>query len=254
MLTTIKDRKKEEIRSLHLPERADVSREKRSFADSLRRASLQPGVIAEVKKASPSKGVIVEDFHPASIAAEYEEAGAAGISVLTDRDFFQGDNAYLTAVKQTVGLPVLRKDFIIDEIQVREADLIGADAVLLIAAILDRAQLQELHDQAVEAGMEVLVEVHNEEEAEKVLSVIRPALFGVNNRDLNTFETDLEVTKRLAGYTPEGSLLISESGVHTAADAQRLKSYGASGLLIGEGFMRSQSRSSFLQTLLGGSA
>ncbi|PRO66978.1 indole-3-glycerol phosphate synthase TrpC [Alkalicoccus urumqiensis] len=251
MLDKITDRKKEEIASLIVPETHLIEGTKRSLAESLRASSYPLGLIAEVKKASPSKGVILEDFHPTAIAEEYEKLQVSGISVLTDRDFFQGAPEYLTSIRRSVKTPILRKDFIIDPVQVLEADRIGADAILLIAAILDPEQLKELYLQAEELGMEALVEVHSEEELEQVLRVLTPGLIGVNNRDLRTFETDLTISKRLAPMMPESSLFVSESGVHTKADADYLKNHGARGLLIGEGFMKSSDRRQFLESLFG---
>ncbi|WP_425284412.1 indole-3-glycerol phosphate synthase TrpC [Alkalicoccus daliensis] len=249
MLQTITNRKKEELTSLQLPAERLTEAPKLSLADALRNSSYPLGIIAEVKKASPSKGVLLEDFHPVAIAKEYESVNASGISVLTDRDFFQGHAQYLTDIKNEVNLPLLRKDFLIDHRQVTEAERIGADAILLIAAILEGKQLQELYLQAEELGMEVLVEVHNEEELEKVLTWSKPEIIGVNNRNLNTFETDLATSARLQPLIPEDILFISESGVHNSRDAQYLASIGADGLLIGEGFMKAVNKKEFIHSL-----
>ncbi|WP_314001048.1 indole-3-glycerol phosphate synthase TrpC [uncultured Paenibacillus sp.] len=196
------------------------------------------GLIAEVKKASPSKGLIRPDFHPVELALAYERAGADCISVLTDRDFFQGSNDYLTEVRANVGVPLLRKDFTIDYRQVYEARLIGADAILLIAAILTSRQMAEYHDLAKSLGMDVLVEVHDREELETVLELDKATLIGINNRNLKTFVTDLRTTEELIGLVPENATLISESGIAGPGDIERLRGLRADGVLIGEHFMR----------------
>ncbi len=196
------------------------------------------GLIAEVKKASPSKGVICLDFDPVRIAKAYEAAGASCLSVLTDEKFFQGSLDYLRAIRQAVSLPLLRKDFIIDERQILEAIEWGADAVLLIVAILDDARLKRFHDLATEAGLTVLVEVHDEEELDRAVA-IGAALIGVNNRNLKDFKVDLAVTERLASRLPAGTLLVAESGICTRADVERLKAAGSRAILVGESLMRS---------------
>lgn len=196
------------------------------------------GLIAEVKKASPSKGLIRPVFNPVQLAQSYEAAGADCISVLTDRDYFQGSNDYLSAVSAAVKLPLLRKDFTIDYRQVYEARTIGADAILLIAAILTQQQLGELHDIARSIGLDVLVEVHNREELETVLELDKAKLIGINNRDLKTFVTDLKTTESLIGMMPKDVTIISESGIAGRADMDYLQSVGAHGVLIGEHFMR----------------
>lgn len=196
------------------------------------------GLIAEVKKASPSKGLIRDDFEPAGLALHYEAAGTDCISVLTDRDYFQGHNDYLTLVKHTVNVPLLRKDFIIDYRQIYEARLIGADAILLIAAILTASQLAEFYDLARALDMDVLVEVHDEQELDTVLSLDKATLIGINNRNLKTFVTDLRTTEQLIGMMPSGVTVISESGISSREDMAYLGSIGAQGVLIGEHFMR----------------
>jgi indole-3-glycerol phosphate synthase len=196
------------------------------------------GLIAEVKKASPSKGVICPDFDPVRIAREYEAAGASCLSVLTDEKFFQGSLDYLRAIRQAVKLPLLRKDFIIDERQILEAIEWGADAILLIVAILDDARLKRFHDLAVEAGLTVLVEVHDEEEMDRALA-IGAVLIGVNNRNLKDFVVDLAVTERLAAKVSKEHLLVAESGIVTRADVDRLKTCGSRAILVGESLMRS---------------
>ena len=199
------------------------------------------GLIAEVKKASPSEGVIREDFDPVAIAKTYETAGASCLSVLTDREFFQGSLDYLSAIRQAVALPLLRKDFMIDERQLPEAIEHGADAILLIVACLDDETLGRLHRLATGAGLAALVEVHNEAELERALA-IKAQLIGVNNRDLTTFTVDLATTERLAkrlineGETEK--VLISESGIHTRSDVKRLEACGSKAILVGTSLMR----------------
>ncbi|MFD1955724.1 indole-3-glycerol phosphate synthase TrpC [Paenibacillus thailandensis] len=212
------------------------------------------GLIAEVKKASPSKGLIRADFDPAALAAAYERAGADCISVLTDRDYFQGDNGYLTSVKAAVGLPLLRKDFIIDYRQVYEARLIGADAVLLIAAILTKDRLSELYGAAKSLGLDVLIEVHDEAETAAVLEMGSALLIGINNRNLHTFVTDLKTTERLIGMMPAGVTVISESGIAGPADLAYLAEAGAQGVLIGEHFMRQADIGRAVNELMGEAA
>src|SRR6201996_4612558 len=183
------------------------------------------GLIAEVKKASPSAGVICKDFDPVRIAKEYEAAGASCLSVLTDEKFFQGSLDFLRQIRAAVKIPLLRKDFIIDERQILEAIEWGADAILLIVAILTDEQLQKFHSLAVESGLSVLVEVHDEAELNRALN-FSPALIGVNNRDLKTFKVDLANTERLAPRITTSALLVAESGIHTRADVERLKKCG----------------------------
>ena len=197
----------------------------------------EPAVIAEIKKASPSKGVLREDFDPAAIAAGYAAAGAACLSVLTDRDFFQGAPEYLVAARSACPLPVLRKDFMIDPWQVWEARAMGADCILLIVAALDDARLHELDALARELGMDVLVEVHDRVELERALTL--PAgMVGINNRDLRSFETRLETTLDLLADIPRDRLVVTESGIHTAADVDRMRAAGVHAFLVGEAFMR----------------
>ena len=209
------------------------------------------GLIAEVKKASPSKGLIRSDFEPTSLAAAYEAAGADCISVLTDRDYFQGSNAFLSAVRETVKVPLLRKDFTIDHRQIYEARLIGADAILLIAAILTPPQLGEFHDLAKSIGMDVLVEVHNQEELEDVLELGKAKLIGINNRDLKSFVTDLKTTEKLIGLMPKDVTVISESGIAGKSDMEYLQAVGAHGVLIGEHFMRHDNVGQAVSDLMG---
>ncbi len=216
--------------------------ERRDFLAALRQPRVGDiALIAEVKKASPSKGVICENFDPVRIAKEYEAAGASCLSVLTDEKFFQGSLDYLRQIREAVKLPLLRKDFIIDERQILEAIEWGADAILLIVAILDDARLKKFHDVAVEAGLAVLVEVHDEAELKRAVA-IGAKLVGVNNRDLKTFKVDLAITEQLAAklfQVPKPPhLLVAESGIFTRADVTRLKAGGAGAILVGESLMR----------------
>ena len=211
----------------------------RGFARALqaRIAATEPAVIAEIKKASPSKGLIRADFQPAQVAASYEAGGACCLSVLTDIDFFQGADAYLQQARAACELPVLRKDFTVDPYQVVEARAIGADAVLLIVAALDDDQLRELAHTAGEVGVDVLVEVHDRAELERALELATP-LIGINNRDLHTFETRLETTLELLPYMPADRLVVTESGIHTAEDVALMRNHQVYGFLVGEAFMR----------------
>jgi indole-3-glycerol phosphate synthase len=194
-------------------------------------------VIAEIKKASPSKGLLRADFRPAEIARSYEAAGAACLSVLTDIDFFQGSDAYLRAAREACALPVLRKDFTIDAYQVYESRVLEADCILLIAAALGDAELRELSGLAVELGMDVLIEVHDGDELARALPVNTP-LVGVNNRNLRTFETRLEITLDLLPHIPAERIVVTESGIHTRADVQRMRAQGVNAFLVGEAFMK----------------
>ncbi len=200
----------------------------------------QPAVIAEIKKASPSKGVIREDFKPVEIAQDYAMNGATCLSVLTDKTYFQGSEVYLQMVRERCPLPVLRKDFMIDPYQVYEARALGADCILLIVAALSDAQMQELEDTALELGMDVLVEVHDADEMARALTLKTP-LVGVNNRDLRSFETRLETTLTLLDAFPDDHLLVTESGIHSKEDIALMTEHGIYTFLVGESFMRAPS-------------
>ncbi|MCY8672009.1 indole-3-glycerol phosphate synthase TrpC [Bacillus haynesii] len=249
MLNQIIDRKREDILKIELPE--DLKLPKRSFKKALLSPNRFVALIAEVKKASPSKGVIQEDFEPVKIAKQYEQAKADCLSVLTDTPFFQGKNSYLSDVKRSVSLPVLRKDFIIDSIQVEEADRIGADAILLIGEALEPQKLFELYRQAAEKGMDVLVEVHGEETLEGILNVFTPEIIGVNNRNLKNFETSIGQTERMAKLVPSGTVLISESGIGRSEDLAFVKACGAQAVLVGESLMREPSQLKAVHALFG---
>jgi indole-3-glycerol phosphate synthase len=213
----------------------------RDFAGALRAklAAEQAAVIAEIKKASPSKGVIREHFVPAEIAASYARHGAACLSVLTDRPFFQGEAAYLQQARAACGLPVLRKDFMVDAYQVDEARAWGADCILLIAACLDDARMADLEAQALALGMGVLVEVHDGAELERALRLKTP-LLGINNRNLKSFEVTLDTTLGLLEQVPSDRLLVTESGILVRADVLRMRKAGVHAFLVGEAFMRAE--------------
>jgi indole-3-glycerol phosphate synthase len=219
--------------------RAEAAGSLRDFEGALRAkiGQGQPAVIAEIKKASPSKGVLREDFDPAAIAESYAAYGAACLSVLTDRQFFQGSAAYLEAARAACPLPVLRKDFIVDPYQVYEARAMGADCILLIVAALGRGQMQELESVAHGLGMAVLAEVHEAAELQAALE-LKTLLVGINNRNLRTFETSLDTTLRLMAEVPPGRLVITESGILGVADVDRLRAHGVHAFLVGEAFMR----------------
>lgn len=231
---------------------AENQRQSRGFIASLfaRVRDHQPAVIAEIKKASPSKGVIRDDFDPVSIARSYEANGAACLSVLTDKDFFQGDEHYLRAARNAVDLPVLRKDFMIDPSQVFEARAMGADCILLIVAAVEDVVMNSLTTLAMQLGMDVLVEVHDEQELQRALKLDHRCILGINNRNLRTFETSLEVSLRLREQVPDDRLLVSESGIHDSDDIRRLRDAGISACLVGESLMRQPDVTRALQSLL----
>jgi len=224
----------------------------RGFAAALeaRIAAGKPAVIAEVKKASPSKGVLRADFRPADIAASYERGGAACLSVLTDVDFFQGHDEYLVQARAACALPVLRKDFTIDEYQVHEARVLGADAVLLIVAALDDGRLAGLCDLALGLGLDVLVEVHDADELERALQTASP-LVGINNRDLRSFRVSLDTTLALKDAVPADRRLVTESGILGRDDVARMRAAGVQAFLVGEAFMRAGDPGAALRDLFG---
>ena len=246
ILQTILRRKADEvadrrarISQRELVRRAEDAEPVRGFAAAIRAsiASGRAAVIAEIKKASPSKGLLRADFHPAQIAQSYERAGATCLSVLTDIDFFQGADEYLLQARAACALPVLRKDFIIDPWQLYEARALNADCILLIVAALDDALLAELASLASDLGMDVLVEVHDAAELERALALDTP-LIGINNRNLRSFETRLETTLDLLGRVPADRIVVTESGIHTPADVKLLRGRGVHAFLVGEAFMR----------------
>ena len=214
----------------------------RSFASALQRGPDQLALIAEIKKASPSAGVIVESFDPLEIAKNYARAGADAISVLTDEEFFQGHLSFLSPIRAAVARPLLRKDFILDEIQIAESAAAGADAILLIVAALAQEQLIKLLEAAETYQLDALVEVHTLSELERALET-SAQIIGINNRNLATFEVDLSVTEKLSEEVPQGIVLVSESGIRTAEDLARIKACGVDAVLIGEALMRAQSGS-----------
>lgn len=232
-----------------LEREAALSPPVRDFTSALRTEGPTPAVIAEIKKASPSKGVIRADFDPPAIAKAYEYAGAAAISVLTDEKFFQGSLNHLRAVRQTVSIPVLRKDFIIDPYQVYEARAAGADAALLIAAALSERELAVLFNLCQELGMSALVEVHSEREIKMAVNV-GARIIGINNRDLQTFKVDISTTLRLQIHIPEDRIIISESGILSREDIRYLKDRDVDAVLIGEALMRAPDPGIALKELL----
>jgi indole-3-glycerol phosphate synthase len=231
---------------------ANVTEQPRGFAQALQAKHKRgkPGIIAEIKKASPSKGLLRADFQPAEIAMDYAAHGAACLSVLTDRDFFQGEDIYLQQARAACALPVLRKDFMIDPYQVYEARMLGADCILLIAACLDNAQLLELNALAQDLGMDVLLEVHDAEELHRALC-IPGCLLGINNRNLRTFSTSLQTTLELLPDIPDGRMIVTESGIQNAVDIQQMQAHGVQAFLIGEVCMRAEHPGQKLQELLG---
>ena len=223
---------------------------KESFIKSLKASieSHRVAVIAEMKKASPSQGLIRENYDPSELAKQYLEAEAACLSVLTDEPFFKGSLEHISLVKEAVDLPVLRKDFIVDEYQIYESLLKGADCILLIVAALSKNQLQEFSHLASDLNLEVLVEVHDEEEVERALE-IRPNLIGINNRNLETFEVNLETTERLVEEIPKEILTVSESGIKSSKDVKKIMSSGVNAFLVGEAFMRAEDPGKELKNL-----
>lgn len=257
ILTRIMDRKDEEVAERRRAVSEDdllmmAARQSspRGFVAALeaRIGAGDPAVIAEIKKASPSKGVIRDDFQPGEIARQYAEGGAACLSVLTDADFFQGHEDFLIEARDACTLPVIRKDFISHGYQVSEARAIGADCILLIVAALDDARLVDLNAQAMALGMDVLVEVHDVYELERALA-LDLSLVGINNRDLHTFDTRLETTLDLLERIPQGVTVITESGIHTRDDVLRMREHDVNGFLVGEAFMRQEDPGEALRRL-----
>ena len=245
ILQKIIDRKKEEIRERRacvpdysIEQYAEAGPPVRKFVTAInnRLVENKPAIIAEIKKASPSKGVMRENFVPADIARSYQEGGAACISVLTDVDFFQGSDEYLKEARAACRMPVIRKDFIIDPYQVYEARSIGADCILLIVACLGDGQMRELAAVAKELGMDVLVESHDRDELERALKLNLP-LVGINNRNLRTFETSLDTTLDLLKDIPDDRIVVTESGIHTRDDVKRMRDNNVNTFLVGEAFM-----------------
>lgn len=224
-----------------LQEQCQEGRELRSFSDALVTKIDQglAAVIAEVKKASPSRGIIREDFDPVGIAQSYEKGGAACLSVLTEQDFFLGCDEYMKMAREATRLPVLRKDFVMDPYQVYESYVLGADCILLIVAALEQAKMEELHGIANELGLDVLVEVHNEEELNRGLLIDNP-MIGINNRDLHTFDTTLETTFGLLDKIPDDRIVITESGILTTDDVAAMRGHDVNAFLVGETFMRAE--------------
>ena len=246
ILTTILEHKHGEVQSrralrplVELQSRCQSAPPVRGFVAALRRAfvSNSPGVIAEIKRASPSKGLIRANFDPPAIAASYASGGATCLSVLTDQKFFQGSDEFLIAARNAVALPVIRKDFIVDRYQIAESRCLGADCILLIASALSRNQLKEFHDEAAELGLDALIEVHDEDELTTALE-LTPRLIGVNNRNLKTFEVNLQTTVRLKKLLPPNILMVAESGIHTRDDVALLQQAAVNTFLVGEAFMR----------------
>ena len=249
---------------------AAANKPRRGFAAALRAASPENngvGIIAEIKKASPSKGVINHNFTPALFAQQYEQAGASCLSVLTDRDYFQGDDTYLIQAANVSSLPILRKDFMIDVYQIYQSYLMGAECILLIMACLDDTQVQELHALSIELGMDVLIEVHTQSELDRALQLPRSAhnIYGINNRDLNTFDVDLQTTLDLkniliealsadADNADQKPLIVTESGIHSSDDIRLMLSHDIQHFLIGEQFMKTDHPGQALQSLLAGVA
>jgi len=259
ILKKILARKQEEIAErsalvsiAQLIEKAETADSPRGFAAALaaKLAAGQSAVIAEIKKASPSKGVIRENFDPAAIAESYEQGGAACLSVLTDVDFFQGADEYLQQARSATQLPVIRKDFIVDDYQVYEARAMSADCILLIVSALSEEQLTHLHELAQSLGMDVLIEVHDGAELEVALKLDNP-MVGINNRNLHSFEVSLDNTYQLLEKIPAGKIVITESGIHSAEDVAAMRGHNVNSFLVGEAFMRSEDPGQRLAEMFG---
>jgi len=237
-------------RAEHLRAAALQRNDFRGFATAINQGSDSLGLIAEVKKASPSVGVIAESFDPILIAKAYESAGAHAVSILTDEQFFQGSLGYLSQIRAEIALPLLRKDFIIHEAQIFEAICAGADAILLIVAALEPKQLAALYKTATDYQLDVLVEVHTLAEMDRALD-LDARLIGINNRDLTTFQIDLKTTEELSEQVPDDVLLVSESGIKTAADTRRILDCGCNAILVGETLMRADDLHATVEALIG---
>jgi indole-3-glycerol phosphate synthase len=249
ILETIVAAKKEEVRRLRSMNRGARTSPQRPFIEAIAGAR-GLAMIAEVKKASPSKGVISPSFDPVAVAETYEKGGATAVSVLTDEKYFQGSRMYLEAVREKIALPVLRKDFIIDPVQVFESAAMNADAMLLIVAILGFSQMQELFSAALELFIDPLVEVHSIKECETALKLTpAPRLIGINNRDLKTFETDISTTLSIKRNMPPETMVVSESGICSREQAQTLLRAGVKGVLVGESLMRSRDPAGMIKEL-----
>jgi len=243
---------KARILPAELDDMAEASMPPRGFIAALEDARVQGryGLIAEIKKASPSKGIIRADFKPASLAKAYRNGGATCLSILTDGPSFQGDDSYVRLVRKAVDLPILRKDFMLDTYQIAQARAMGADCILLIMAMISDAQAYELEQAAESWGLDVLVEVHNEEELERAVE-LNSRFIGINNRNLKTFEVSLRTTERLAPYLSDDYLLVSESGIFTLGDIKHLKQYNINTFLVGESLMRCEDVAEATRELLG---
>jgi len=242
--------KKKSVPQMKLKEEiANSTYSNRSFEKALKKPNAI-SLIAEIKKASPSRGILREDFNPVALGAIYRDCGVDALSVLTEEDYFQGKLSYIKDIRQKVDLPILGKDFIIDEYQIYESHLGGADAILLIAALLSVDQLRQFLNLAEGLDLECLVEVHNEDDLKKVLTT-NAQIIGINNRDLRTFDLDINTTERLTSLIPKGKTVVSESGIKTRADVQRLSNLGINSILIGEAFMVCEDIGAKIKELMG---
>jgi indole-3-glycerol phosphate synthase len=251
VLKTIIETKREELKTFVQPEPI-LKRSKQSLREALLHPHRSIGLIAEVKKASPSKGTFCSHLDPVDVAKRYEASGADAISVLTDRTYFKGDREYLKGIKAAVDIPILRKDFIIDSRQIEESKRIGADAILLIVAALAPKKLYELYKEAKAMDIECLVEVHNREELDELLNVFQPQIIGINNRNLNTFETTIQTTINMLPHLPPGSVVVSESGFKHFTDLAKILDYGVDGILVGEALMTAETPEKGIQRLFNG--